>query len=162
MVILCFLFGVNLYTLRNRTPRHFGLFVLSLGMAWIFLLFRQTCYLAALPVAYTTVYAGLLNPPRTRVMLGADYSYGIYLYGFPVQQTIVYLFPGSRLWIINFFGSVLISGFCAFLSWNLLEAKIMSKRKSVLALVGRITMLIIGVKSRVWQRLETGANLPRF
>ena len=34
-------------------------------------------------------------------MSSGDYSYGIFLYGFPIQQAVAALTPGYRLWIVN-------------------------------------------------------------
>ncbi len=52
-------------------------------------------YLAAFPVAYLTVWLGLKNPPR--IPFG-DLSYGVYLLHFPIEQTIMHLFPGAGSW----------------------------------------------------------------
>jgi peptidoglycan/LPS O-acetylase OafA/YrhL len=50
-----------------------------------------------------------------------DYSYGIYLYAWPVQQSLILFFePYMNVW--NLFSSAtLISIFFGFLSWNLME-----------------------------------------
>ncbi|TDR31571.1 acyltransferase family protein [Hydromonas duriensis] len=49
-----------------------------------------------------------------------DYSYGVYIYAFPVQQTTVYFFPG-----LPFFSHViidiLITTFLAVVSWHFIE-----------------------------------------
>ena len=47
------------------------------------------------PVAYATVCLGLMNPSR-KMLRGADYSYGIYLYGFAVQQTVMHYLPMAQ------------------------------------------------------------------
>ena len=62
---MAFLFGVALYMLRDSFPFHWSLGLASLVMGWFSLSFGATMYLSALPVAYLTVYVGLLNPPRT-------------------------------------------------------------------------------------------------
>ncbi len=49
-----------------------------------------------------------------------DLSYGIYIYGFPVQQTLVYYFGMDHISLI--FTSLIISAILAFLSWHLIEA----------------------------------------
>jgi hypothetical protein len=78
-------------------------------------------FLASAPVAYATVCFGVVNPSR-RLLRGADYSCGNYLYGLVVQQTTMYLFPMVRVWYLN----VLISLPIAILwrppgiSWNVL------------------------------------------
>jgi peptidoglycan/LPS O-acetylase OafA/YrhL len=49
-----------------------------------------------------------------------DLSYGIYIYGFPVQQTLVYYFGMDHISLI--FTSLIISAMLAYLSWHLIEA----------------------------------------
>lgn len=49
-----------------------------------------------------------------------DLSYGIYIYGFPVQQTLVYYFGMNHVNLI--FTSLMISAMLAYLSWHLIEA----------------------------------------
>jgi peptidoglycan/LPS O-acetylase OafA/YrhL len=56
---------------------------------------------AAFPSAYVTIYLGLLNPSRNKIILSGDYSYGLYLYGFPIQQAIVFIGPHLHRWYFN-------------------------------------------------------------
>lgn len=59
-----------------------------------------------------------------------DYSYGVYIYAFPVQQAIAALFPGIAVW-----GMVLASGFVTILlavfSWHLIEKPAMALKFAV-------------------------------
>lgn len=48
-----------------------------------------------------------------------DPSYGIYIYGFPIQQTLIYYFRMNTLWLI--ITSVIISIFCGYISWHMIE-----------------------------------------
>jgi peptidoglycan/LPS O-acetylase OafA/YrhL len=57
-----------------------------------------------------------LKPLRT----GPDYSYGIYIYAFPVQQALVALFPQGGAWLNIGLGLALTLPFAA-LSWHLVE-----------------------------------------
>lgn len=52
-----------------------------------------------------------------------DLSYGIYIYGFPIQQTLMYYFKWEALELM--FLSIPISMFFGYLSWNLIEVKIL-------------------------------------
>jgi peptidoglycan/LPS O-acetylase OafA/YrhL len=55
-------------------------------------------YLIAFPVAYMTIYLGLLNPGRQKLLLSGDYSYGIFLYGYPIQQAVAAFGPVMHEW----------------------------------------------------------------
>jgi peptidoglycan/LPS O-acetylase OafA/YrhL len=48
-----------------------------------------------------TVYLGLLNPPKLGLLFG-DHSYGLYLYGFPIQQAVASAGNRTHNWYINF------------------------------------------------------------
>lgn len=85
----------------------------------------------ALPVAYVTAYLGLLNPPRNSLVLSGDYSYGMYLYAYPIQQAVVALFPDHRNWYFNFTVSLPLAVAFAAFSWWCIEKPVMD-RKGVL------------------------------
>lgn len=135
--VLSFLFGVVLYAGRRHVPFSFGLFLAAAIFSWLSLLRPETGFFAGLPVAYATVWLGLQNPAKIFLINGADYSYGMYLYGFPIQQTVAYAFPEYRVWYFDLALSLLFAGLCAFLSWNLIEQPVQEKRKRVLAFVNR-------------------------
>lgn len=51
-----------------------------------------------------------------------DYSYGMYIYAFPVQQSIASLIPGVSVFVM-FMLSFLVTLFFAMLSWHFIEKK---------------------------------------
>lgn len=63
-----------------------------------------------------------------------DYSYGLYIYAFPIQQIIVSIVPISLLSPLTLFLlSMLIATFFAALSWHIVENRAMSYGKRVTA-----------------------------
>lgn len=53
-----------------------------------------------------------------------DLSYGLYIYAFPVQQLITFMYGGRMEYpIINFLIALIFSLLLAFISWNLIEKK---------------------------------------
>ena len=81
----------------------------------------------ALPVTYATCYLGLLNPRRNKLLLSGDYSYGIFLYGFPVQQAIA-SFPALRHWELNLLISIPSLIAIAVCSWWCIEKPALNLR----------------------------------
>ena len=62
--------------------------------------------------------------PIRRFNSWGDYSYGVYIYAFPVQQTLALLFP--KITILAMAGSAGVISFAlAFCSWNLVEKRAM-------------------------------------
>ena len=54
-----------------------------------------------------------------------DYSYGLYIYAFPIQQTILYFFPKINFTLYTL-SSILITHIFAVLSWHIIEKKALS------------------------------------
>jgi len=61
-----------------------------------------------------------------------DASYGIYIYGFPIQQTLMYFF-NLNLFTLMFY-SILISTFFGYLSWHLIEKRVLSYKNIFLTI----------------------------
>jgi peptidoglycan/LPS O-acetylase OafA/YrhL len=49
-----------------------------------------------------------------------DYSYGVYIYAFPVQQSVALLSPGISVMALMIFSSI-GALFLAYISWHLVE-----------------------------------------
>jgi len=64
---------------------------------------------------------------HTILKKAGDLSYGIYIYGFPVQQTLMYFFRLNHLELIFF--SLLISYLLAYFSWHLVEEKALKLKR---------------------------------
>ncbi len=142
MIVVAFLFGVLLFLMKEKIVFSFRLFALAV-VIWSFLVWRRDGVLiASLPIAYITIYIGLLNPKWPGISKAADYSYGLYLYGFPVQQVVTVVFPDYRIWYVNFALSLVLAGFFAFLSWHYLEKKVLARRKKILGVVSGLRSTI--------------------
>jgi peptidoglycan/LPS O-acetylase OafA/YrhL len=95
VLVMCFLAAVSLYLYRDSIPCSAPLALSAAFASAVLLEIPNASYLAAFPVAYLTVWLGLKNPPR--IPLG-DLSYGVYLLHFPIEQTVMHLFPGANSW----------------------------------------------------------------
>jgi peptidoglycan/LPS O-acetylase OafA/YrhL len=121
--VMYFFSGILFYQFRALIPRIRSLFFLSIFIcvlsAWFFegLLFT-------LPVfgAYAIFYLAFsLHFRLYKWARFGDFSYGIYLYAWPIQQLLILFFePYMNVW--NLFSSAtLLSVFMGFLSWNAVE-----------------------------------------
>lgn len=134
VLVLCFLAAVGLYDYRDAIAYSPHLAIASVIGSAVLLEVPNASYLAAFPVAYLTVWLGLKNPPR--IPFG-DLSYGVYLIHFPIEQTIMHLFPGADSWWRLTLMTLPPTFASAWLSWNLVERQILSRKASILALVDR-------------------------
>lgn len=144
LLILSFLFGIGLFLAKDHVA--FSPWLLVLGvLAYTALIListlnlpfttRPAVDLSSIFLAYVTIYVGHLNIAGRFIRRIADYSYGVYLYGFPIQQVVVSLMPGHRVWYVNLAISFPIALGVAALSWHFLESKIAARKKLILRFV---------------------------
>jgi peptidoglycan/LPS O-acetylase OafA/YrhL len=81
------------------------------------------------PLAYLTAYLGVSDLPKLPLFNRGDYSYGIYLYGYPLQQTIVALWPYHGNVLLLFVISVPAITLFAMFSWHAIERPILRLRR---------------------------------
>lgn len=119
-IVYCFFVGVVLFQWRDRIRLNLGLFLLALGLVLGSFLRPELAFFTALPLSYLVVWLGC-NPRLALPFLkGRDYSYGLYLYGFPITQAILALSPGIGRPALFATALGLTLGVAA-LSWHLIE-----------------------------------------
>lgn len=96
-------------------------FVISILVSLFILIGNQYFALFLILPALIIILGNMSTPILRKAGYFGDLSYGIYIYAFPVQQTIVMLANnGLSLWlelITSFFITIML----AFLSWHLVE-----------------------------------------
>ena len=137
-VVCCFLAGVSLFLLRRSVPFDGRLFALSLPVSYGLLESGSLLYLACFPMAYATIYLGVTNPRRDLLGRIADYSYGIYLYGFPIQQLVSYAWPDHRSWLLNVSVSLALTLVLAACSYHFVEEPTLARKAWLLRIVDRM------------------------
>jgi peptidoglycan/LPS O-acetylase OafA/YrhL len=94
ILIICFLAGLSVFLYKDRLPWNHGLTIASgIVAVALFGFVPYGVYLAAPFAAYFTVSLGVYDPAKLHMLQGNDYSYGMYIYGFVIQQTLVAVFP---------------------------------------------------------------------
>lgn len=125
---LCFALGVTAYAFREVVRPSWGIaaalavaFCLSIGSP-VELVFS---YLAA---GYAILCLSLVPIGRLRHLTNeTDLSYGIYIYGWPLTQTVVWAYPGLPPWTVLAV-AVPLTVAAAWLSWHLIERPALSLR----------------------------------
>ncbi|MDP5052505.1 MAG: acyltransferase [Congregibacter sp.] len=125
---LYFLLGVGSYINRDMIPLSVPLAILAAGLAyaalgepWFGVVFPPAFVYLIFFVAYRSVY---LDIDR---WLG-DPSYGIYIYAWPVQQTLVVFFPGEGPYFNSGLATLVVL-VLAMLSWHFLEKPALGLKK---------------------------------
>jgi peptidoglycan/LPS O-acetylase OafA/YrhL len=137
-LVLSAVWGVAVYQLRHRIPRSWALFAAAVAVcvataAFLPLSWRDAPVMAVLscgPLAYITAFIGTLELPKLTFLRTHDYSYGIYLYGFTIQQAVKSTFPQiTEPLVLTALALPVITVFAA-LSWELVELPVMRLRKT--------------------------------
>jgi peptidoglycan/LPS O-acetylase OafA/YrhL len=132
VIVIYFVVGALAYHWRSRLPVRWPLFLLCAGMSYVLLSDRAYTYLAIPFVAYATLFVGMIRFPRVRLLQSGDYSYGLYLFGFPITQALAAAFPALQTAPVSL---ILIAGLlsCAFAwgSWHLVEKHALALRRKL-------------------------------
>lgn len=124
--------GMLLYVFRNSIPLN-GYFAFASFIALITSLFTGGfIVLFAIFGSYLVIYLALT--PKINLSFISkygDFSYGLYIYAFPIQQAIVHFSGGKITPLANFIIALPITFIFAYFSWHLIEKKAL-KLKNIL------------------------------
>ena len=136
-LFISFLLGIAIYLYRYKIPYSLKWFGLTAGFSLIVAAVGSRHYayppinlITIAPLVYVMAFLGVTKLPKLPFFHRGDYSYGIYLYGWPVMQAMRGWFPslGSTsigLWLISLLPIVLFAAF----SWHTIELPILNMRK---------------------------------
>lgn len=137
-LVAAFFLGALAYVFRDKIILSGWLFVVSVALTYLFFSRSETYYLGAITSTYCTVYLGLIDVKKIRLLKTGDYSYGVYVASFPIQQAIA-SFPALRYWWINMILSLFLGFLYAILSWNFVEKPFMLRKKEITAAAEALT-----------------------
>ncbi len=128
-IVYLFFVGALFYLYAHIIPVRFGMFAISGLGYYVLTLVGGFDLLAGFLLVYCVVYLGGCEfPTFDKTVRGNDYSYGMYLYGYPISQTIVFFLQPLFFWWPGVFRlstvmvlSVLCSLLFAVLSWHAVE-----------------------------------------
>lgn len=125
-VLLYFLAGSALFQCRKRIP-----FKVIIGIMLMFVLFLAQWfpflgYLDSLIIPYAVISLAFYRPWGFPVRLEHDISYGVYLYGYPVQQIIVFFWGDTITLSVLILTSIFMTLPLAMLSWTVVEKPAMA------------------------------------
>lgn len=134
-----FIIGSAIYLLRYKIPFDYRIFACCLAYFLLMSFVGQPGFaskfgmrpLNSFVFTYMIIFLGLTPLPRLPLFSRGDYSYGVYLYGFPLQQAILQVFPFVKsLWTFIPL-SIIAATAMAIFSWHVIEKPALRVRKSL-------------------------------
>lgn len=132
ILVLSFFAGVLIYTWRNSIPFNAALAAVA-GVLGFYLLQPELYFYSPLPLAYLTVWLGLQTPAKLPYLFSGDYSYGVYLYAFPIQQAVLQTGLVRESYIAHVVVSLLLTFGLAVMSWHFIEKPFLKLKSLFLA-----------------------------
>jgi peptidoglycan/LPS O-acetylase OafA/YrhL len=128
VLVIAFLAGNLVYKFRDALPAGLLIAVVTTLIAGALLQNKYTMIPAAFFAAYAAAAWGSTKPWRAPIIFNGDYSYGIYLYAFPIQQLVYQIFESKSI-AFNFFASMVVVSFWAAFSWHIVEKPSLTLKK---------------------------------
>ena len=133
--MVVFWFGVIFFLHADKVKLRLWMFVGSIFAYWAIVFFGVLVPLAGIFLTYCMVYIGFTRFPWWDRLVKSDYSYGLFLYHFPILQAYMYFlgahFKGVPL-IVQFFTIVVLGMSTTFafaaVSWRFIEKPALSLR----------------------------------
>jgi peptidoglycan/LPS O-acetylase OafA/YrhL len=128
----CFFIGATLYFHKDRIRYHGGIALIFLAIIFLAKFTPPSLYLYTLLLPYIILYVAQVEIPWVeRITRHGDFSYGIYIYAFPVQQLVVHWWRNDISVALLFMISFAITLPIAILSWKLVEEPALRRWKPV-------------------------------
>jgi len=114
--------GMALYLSRDKGALRWPFALLA--VAGLVISVPLHAFILCFPIfgSYLVIYLALVPLPSIKAARFGDLSYGLYIYGWPVEQVIVRLHGGTMSWQSLFAEALPATAAIAFLSWHFVEA----------------------------------------
>ena len=119
-----FIGGSFLYVARDKIKLNITLFLLSLSFLIVSFYIKNALnvIIFEFSLTYIVIYLGFAKLPLlSNLSKYGDFSYGFYLYAFPIQQIFIHIMGKGLNFTLFLFASFFSTLLCAVLSWHFIE-----------------------------------------
>jgi peptidoglycan/LPS O-acetylase OafA/YrhL len=116
-----FAVGASIYLGRDRLPLNIGLAAALVAITLVGSALGILNLLLPFAIGYVAIVVGLMKLHFAAKVTRGDYSYGLYVWAFPVQQTIIQLLPDYAFWWVNIALALPVTLVFAAASWHCIE-----------------------------------------
>jgi peptidoglycan/LPS O-acetylase OafA/YrhL len=122
VVVYYFLVGCVFFHWKDKIPFHWGYFAAACLISLLALAIPRAVFVAPIFVTYSTIFIGAISWPKLIMIQRGDYSYGVYLYGFPISQALIAAIPQlhGHEHVFALLAGILTFAFAA-ISWTWIE-----------------------------------------
>jgi peptidoglycan/LPS O-acetylase OafA/YrhL len=139
-LVYYFVAGVLMFLWRDKIVFHEVSFFVAAAICYVMMMSSKMVFIYPILLTYITVFIGLFPFPRFSLIKSGDYSYGIYLYGFPVTQALVAGFAIlHKNLAVTAPLAVLATGAFAALSWHGVEKHCLKLKRYIAPSSSKIT-----------------------
>lgn len=134
-----FVLGMLMCLYRDRIPYSHLLLLVSVASLLAFDLIGELRLVLPVATAYTVFYVAFCKRlPLQKFARAGDFSYGLYLYAFPIQQTLVYFYGPHLSPVTLTLAAFPLTLALAVLSWNFVEKPCLKLKPGASRLAGRL------------------------
>lgn len=130
---LAFCIGALLFRLDRHVPHHAAIGLSCLALT-VVLAWQGEMAWGGLPLGYGVIWLALRRIPAW--LTRADYSYGLYLVAYPLEQMWLHLFPSRALWWADLLFALPLALLCAMALWHFVERPLLARKHEIVARLG--------------------------
>ena len=126
-----FFAGATFLVWKDKIIMDWKIFTVALLSLWWVVTINRFALVAPLAMTYVTLYLAATLPIRNLSKKIGDWSYGIYIYSWPIQN-LLFLMGVAKLglWPYTFISMTLSCG-AGYLSWHLVEKRFLARHKAL-------------------------------